>query len=205
MRKALLTAICICTIACSLRSQSVAFTSWTSFDNSNNQDLYWNFDADSMYFSLDNINWTAVSAYWETGPAFQILDSPSTGQCADTGDYLRVYSGDTLWLNYVNDTCSDRILYLGTHYFINQLTSVGDEIDAAKISISPNPASGQFTVNSSTTPEKIILVDVTGRVVYEEKPSSNSTTIYLEQAPPGIYLVKAYFGDHYSVKRVVIR
>lgn len=191
-------------VTLSVKAQSVAFTSWRSFDTSNTQDLYWMFDADSVYFSLDNVNWMGVSAYWETGPAIRLLDSPSTGQCADTGDYTEAYSGDTLWLNYVSDTCSDRVLYLGTHYFINQMTSVPSLDEIVQSSVAPNPANDFFTVTSTLTPERIIMFDVTGRVLHDEKPLSNQTTIYPKDASPGVYFVKVHFSDNYTVQRVII-
>lgn len=204
MKKTLLSVLCALCFTLTLNSQSVAFTTWTSFDTNNVQDLYWRFDADSAYFGIDNINWTGVSAYWETGPAIRLFDSPSTGQCVDTGYYMETYSGDTLRLTYVSDTCSDRVLYLGTHYFINQLTSVPAQNDASQISVSPNPASGYFTVTSEPVPERITMFDVTGRILYDEKPLSNMTTIEPREATPGVYLVKVYFADHYTVKRVII-
>ncbi len=182
----------------------MAFTSWTSFDTSNNQDLYWRFDADTAYFSLDNMNWTGVSAYWETGPSIKLFDSPSTGQCVDTGAYTKVYSGDTMWFAYVNDTCADRVLYLGTHYFINQLTSVSLQNDAPQISVAPNPAAGSFTITSATTPERITMLDVTGKTLRDEKPSSNQTVISPDNVTPGIYFVNVYFSDDYVIKRVII-
>ena len=169
MRKLLLTLTGAFLLMCSAQSQNVAFTSWINFDTLNQQGLYWYFDADTCWFSGDNVSWDSVSVYDETATQFMITDLfyPSPNYCGYTGTYNKVFSGDTLWLVPVDDTCDSRNDYFTASYFISQATAIGEPANSS-IRVSPNPTSGVFTIATTGIADRILVTDVNGRIVAEQ-------------------------------------
>ncbi|RTY95059.1 N-acetylmuramoyl-L-alanine amidase [Flavobacterium sp. GT3R68] len=78
----------------------------------------------------------------------------------------------------------------------------------AEITLYPNPTSGIFNLNISNVSDETItyrLFDSTGKVVYESKVESASTSIDINQLPGGIYFISILIGNKEVVKRVVKR
>lgn len=206
MKRVLLTGICIVCICLTSRAQNVANTFWLGYDTTDTPDLYWHFTSDSLYFSTDNVNWQIVSTFTENASLLNITDVPTPPPyCGGTGIYTKSFSGDTLWLTIVNDTCSSRVDYITTHYFVNTLTGIDDPNPNLVFTISPNPTDGIFNVKSAITPEKISVADISGRIILEVCNTSNTSTLDLTTFPPGIYFVRVYSGENSSVQRIILK
>ncbi|HLO70326.1 MAG TPA: T9SS type A sorting domain-containing protein [Flavipsychrobacter sp.] len=76
----------------------------------------------------------------------------------------------------------------------------------ALITLYPNPAHHNFTLNASTAFKagSITLTDVTGRVVMTGKLYNNEQTISLQGIAPGIYMADVWLDDKRSTQKLVI-
>lgn len=82
----------------------------------------------------------------------------------------------------------------------------GQQTEAAsKLSIYPNPATQQVTINSGDVlAESIVIIDALGREVYSTKPVSTLTSIDLNALPAGIYMVKVLANNEIQTIQLVI-
>lgn len=73
------------------------------------------------------------------------------------------------------------------------------------ISVYPVPSKGIFNVNyGTTTPEKIEVYDLTGKIILtKESFSSEETMLDLTSVSNGIYFVKIQFENQNVVKRII--
>lgn len=204
MKRILLTAICIACISLTSRSQSLIWTTWQSYDTTNTPELIFHFTNDSVQFSLDLISWTTIGGYTYTPNTYAMIDDPVQGcsNVTDTGRYNSVFSGDTMWLIPISDPCTERYDYLAFHYYVRLNTSIA-ESNVHDFTVTPNPTTGLVAVNASSIPEKIVIADISGRIVRDEVPSANTTTIDLGFSPPGIYFVTVYYADGFSTQRII--
>lgn len=203
--KKLILIIVIAFSVTALRAQSLTWTTWQAYlDSTNTPDLYFHFTNDSVRFSTDNLTWTTIGWYSYTPNTYRMIDDPNMG-CAnvtDTGVYTTVFSGDTMWLIVQNDPCNDRLSYLAYHYYVRLNTGV-DETRVPDFSVSPNPSTGIFTVQSLTLPEKIRVSTIDGKLVSEQITGSTSFSIDLSEYPTGIYLLNVVYADHTTTQRIV--
>jgi photosystem II stability/assembly factor-like uncharacterized protein len=70
-------------------------------------------------------------------------------------------------------------------------------------SVYPNPNSGCFTI-ASTQKSTVSVLDIKGKVIFEDKKISNKHVISLTGNACGIYLLKISAGDKYAVKRITV-
>lgn len=188
-----------------VRAQSLTWTTWHAYlDSTNTPDLYFHFTNDSVQFSSDNVTWTTIGGYSYTPNTYRMIDDPAFGctNITDTGVYTTVFSGDTMWLLPQNDPCFDRLGYLAYHYYVRLNTGV-DEMSVPDFSVSPNPSSGIFTVQSLTLPEKIRVTTIDGKVVSEQQANSSTFSVDLTTYPTGIYFLSIVYADHATTKRIV--
>lgn len=72
-----------------------------------------------------------------------------------------------------------------------------DEVTNSKITVSPNPTSGNTVVNFDNEGSKLLEVfDLNGRRIIETSTSQNQVSIDLGSQPNGFYLLKITFEDH---------
>jgi hypothetical protein len=71
----------------------------------------------------------------------------------------------------------------------------------SQLSIYPNPASGSFTVNFNG---HLQIIDLTGRVIYQQRLSNPQSTVNIQQFSAGIYFVKVSDGEREEVKKLII-
>ncbi len=86
------------------------------------------------------------------------------------------------------------------------------ETSTAKVSIAPNPTSGQFTVSLSTTAKtesikEIIITNKMGIPVYQQKFTNNQKkqTINLYNQPTDIYLVEVFDGVKWVTEKLSLQ
>lgn len=206
MKKLLLLA---CAVMCfsSVRSQNVANTWWLGYDQSNTSDIYWHFATDTLSFTVVLPNFSPISTFTETMAQVNLTDIPDTssGFCGSTGTYNKVFSGDTMWLNIVNDPCTSRVAYITTHYFISQPLGITQPEIANDVRIAPNPTNGTFSVTTDVPAEMIIITDIAGRMIAQQKCSAATASFDLGNAPGGIYFVTVQFSNGTSTTQKIIR
>ncbi|HEU4719038.1 MAG TPA: LamG-like jellyroll fold domain-containing protein [Bacteroidia bacterium] len=87
------------------------------------------------------------------------------------------------------------------------VTGVGirENTFAGQITVFPNPNNGDFTIDLGATyaDAKVIVTDVTGRVVLTQDASGKQVVPVVLNAPAGVYSVEVTAGDHKAVLRLV--
>jgi hypothetical protein len=70
----------------------------------------------------------------------------------------------------------------------------------SNIQLFPNPTTGLFTIGNLQGNEQVVVLDMTGKMVYQRLVSDNQITIDLSHLPAAMYLVQTI--DNKRVKRV---
>ena len=89
--------------------------------------------------------------------------------------------------------------YLGPPLSV-QTVPVGDE----QITVAPNPSSGVITFSAPSAIQRIVVTDLTGKVVYREQPRSLTTTIDLGGKATGVYFYEVESGSGKERGKLVI-
>jgi hypothetical protein len=71
------------------------------------------------------------------------------------------------------------------------------------LSIYPNPTKGKITIECESI-ERIEVLDITGKVVYEDLVSNDVLDIDISAFSKGIYFVKVTTADGFAVERIVL-
>ena len=102
------------------------------------------------------------------------------------------HEGDSLIPNYIEP---DKVILVSR-----------DKVKTKLIfTISPNPSTGVFQLESSVKINSLEVLDLTGRVVYKLPDVNNMQKINLTSIPKGLYVLKAYscqglFNQHIHLK-----
>lgn len=83
-----------------------------------------------------------------------------------------------------------------------------DEAEGAALTLTPNPASTEVTVNGLKTGSKVSVMDVSGRAVLTRavKQSDNqSITLDVSQLPRGVYFVRVSDGSATAVRKLIVK
>jgi hypothetical protein len=167
-------------------SQSLSNSKWTVFDTTGTFFLYFNFGADTLFYSTNNISYTSVSTYQTNANNFTIIDL-SNGPCPnDTGHYTYLIQVDTLKFTLVNDTCPSRPTTLSENQWVRLPTGIHDINLAQTISMFPNPTIGLLTIPIDGE-KNITVMNLQGQTIKTIK--TETKTISLEDLPTGNYLV----------------
>jgi hypothetical protein len=70
--------------------------------------------------------------------------------------------------------------------------------------IYPNPAADVINIELKEKAERIVLTDVSGRVVYTHAVSAATHAINTENLNNGVYFVKIYTAEKQSIEKIVI-
>ena len=95
-----------------------------------------------------------------------------------------------------------------THYFFHTITDTKDLVSAKDyISVSPNPTSGKFTINSAGKLGRIEIYNLSGMSIYSYKPvyGQTSAEIDLTTFGPGIYFVGVHDDVKTYIKKVLLQ
>jgi hypothetical protein len=89
---------------------------------------------------------------------------------------------------------------------INQLSVGVEELAAGQISVYPNPANAQFTIDADSRIQSVNIYNVVGELVRQvEGANSSRLTIDASQLEPGVYIVNAYVNGQMLTSRVVVQ
>lgn len=154
------------------------------------------------------------------------LAIPTLGICVDDADVTLVGSpsGGTYSGTSVTGNAFDPSVGAGTHDVYYSFTDVNGcsatdtlsiivsacvgihEQAAANLLIYPNPNNGTFTVEVPESGSVVVITDMLGNVVYNERMiSSGKNQVELGAQAAGVYFIKVTAGDVTSVSRLVIR
>ncbi|MFN0213380.1 MAG: T9SS type A sorting domain-containing protein [Saprospiraceae bacterium] len=84
------------------------------------------------------------------------------------------------------------------------------EQTSRKVLVFPNPTNGGFAVElnpqfySSEEGKYAQLINLSGKVVYENDFIGNALTINAKNAIPGIYFLKVRYEGHFVVEKIII-
>ncbi len=67
----------------------------------------------------------------------------------------------------------------------------------------PNPATGQISVTSEGIIDELIIIDMTGQVVFHSYPSEKEYSLDISDLADGLYFVEVYSGGKRTTKKLV--
>lgn len=88
-------------------------------------------------------------------------------------------------------------------YELQPLSSAVIDNQNVEISIYPNPSTGQFYVETPNVINKIVVYDLTGRILSKYNPFRTKESVSIQQSP-GVYLVKVTGDNFEKVNKVII-
>lgn len=87
-----------------------------------------------------------------------------------------------------------------------EITDIDDEIsEVGGIEIYPNPTDGMLYIRSNNTINKVIVTDLTGKVILDEIGGSNEVEIDLSSNAQGMYLLNVVTDNDFYVEKVVLK
>ena len=85
--------------------------------------------------------------------------------------------------------------------------SIGTTIESAKhfddINVYPNPTNGKINISGNNI-TNVEITDITGQIILKRLVNSNPLTIDLGKNSEGIYFIKIYNNDGYTIKKIVL-
>lgn len=86
-----------------------------------------------------------------------------------------------------------------------EITEIENAVsEAAGIEIYPNPTDGLLYINSSSTINKVIVADMTGKIIMDVNGGSDKVELDLSSNPKGIYVLKVISEDDSIVEKIVL-
>ena len=86
-----------------------------------------------------------------------------------------------------------------------EITDLDDAVSANGIEIYPNPTDGLLYIRSNNTINKVIVTDMTGKVILDEIGGSNEVEIDLSSNVQGMYLLNVVTDNDFYVEKVVLK
>lgn len=155
-------------------------------------------DNSSFYFYQNTGTTTAPTfAYPLTNPfgltMIGFYSAPTFGDLDNDGDYDLIVGGDSLG-NFI--------------YFQNTtINSIENHNDNSLIfSVSPNPANEYISITTNAAESKfnLSIIDVTGKLIYENLTGDTQTIVNTTGFSKGVYIVELSDGNKISRKKLVI-
>jgi hypothetical protein len=77
------------------------------------------------------------------------------------------------------------------------------------VELYPNPVTdGRLTISSSENIESVQILNITGKIVFNQEYDSNTSSVYLEldKLEKGVYLVRIHFGGkEYHTEKIMVK
>ena len=90
--------------------------------------------------------------------------------------------------------------------FVPNTLGVDDGDRAEKISVFPNPSSGDFTIGTTSERiKRVIVYDALGRIIFENEDLSESGNVITVSGDSGIYFLEISFDDGNSERQKLIK
>ena len=155
----------------------------------------------SGQFDFD-VNGGTVQFFAEGGEGYSYIWNFDDGGYSQEQNPVHTYeSNGTFWVCLaINNDCGGNnycqnvtVSTLGTNDQIREITKVF-----------PNPATDILNIQAPVSIERISLMDITGKIVYELNPQSMNSIIKIDGFPSGIYLLKWQASGQTFVQRIQI-
>lgn len=93
------------------------------------------------------------------------------------------------------------------NFFYGEVNDVDENYQAERVSIYPNPSSGEFSIDLGVFSEidRIAIYNSIGEVVFESNAMGDRIINVSIDSPPGLYLVKIEAGEMIILKKLIIR
>ncbi|KAA9341004.1 T9SS type A sorting domain-containing protein [Adhaeribacter soli] len=91
---------------------------------------------------------------------------------------------------------------------ISTVSGVRDEFNSSAVAVYPNPSKGLFSVSAKEfkgSNLNIEVRDLQGKLVYSGVAADKATSVDLQNAASGVYLLKVYNESEIAVKRIVVQ
>jgi flagellin-like hook-associated protein FlgL len=136
---------------------------------------------------------TVTSSTWETLEAdFSALQNPNV-------DYVRI----VIFYEFIVDLPGDNTTYYFDNLSVDALTSTR-RLTAEEVQVSPNPTADLWQITSPEARiEALELFDLSGRLVFNTKPNTNTYEIDARQLPTGTYIVRITTAEGRRVARLM--
>ena len=136
---------------------------------------------------------TVTSSTWETLEAdFSALQNPNV-------DYVRI----VIFYEFIVDLPGDNTTYYFDNLSVDALTSTR-RLTAEEVQVSPNPTAALWQITSPEARiEALELFDLSGRLVFNTKPNTNTYEIDARQLPTGTYIVRITTAEGRRVARLM--
>ena len=151
---------------------------------------------DGYLFMYGGTEWVSK---WD-GISVTAVDSAPNNQISS----FAVWNG-SLYVGGIFDTVGKTILANGIARWTPDSISTGGKtitINCDRVSVYPNPTSGETTVTSSRDIQGIKVTDLLGQLIYEAQPKQLKFTLDLKET--GMYFVTVTSGDVIETKKVVV-
>ncbi len=161
---------------------------------------------DCSFWYYDGATWANIDAMAKT----------PTGTCDPQGQWTAIASINLpasadnnpnvkigfLWVNNGDLTATDPAIAIND---ISLSSTVGiDQVEKDNlVTVFPNPTSGIFTIVNEKSFDKVQLVDISGKVVFENNiKTTKKTTINISEVSNGIYFLKVFGKDGVSIQKL---
>jgi len=139
----------------------------------------------------------AVIAGGETGlPGSFIFENPD--QMPEPGTY------DDIPVLFVPDDSQNYGPVYGTITVVVDFSDDVEELQTARINVYPNPARDRIHVYSEWNINRIIIRDISGKIIYSESPGQTEYNIHLSGFESGTYIMHFYTEMGVIVKKIVV-
>ena len=131
-----------------------------------------------------------------SGSEVHVFCEPVTMDCGDYSNYQMQYRRGRSSLTQINTNEIKNIEINFKHTDGNRLT------------ITPNPTNGKFTLslaNDNETIGDVVVYDLVGNVIELNNPETYSLHIDLSNEPKGIYILKANTETHSFIKKIIVQ
>lgn len=157
---------------------------------------------DSITFTATIIGCTSYSIQWE-------LNTNNVGTNSTTYTTNALPTGtNTIWCEVTSSTCAGSPVVSNTvAVFVSICSGVNEINNNNSFTISPNPSSSIFTLQSTTqlfSNSTFTITSILGKKIHEQKIVSEKTEINLSNHPKGIYFVKVIQDGKTEDKKIIL-
>jgi len=104
-----------------------------------------------------------------------------------------------------NGGTSGDVVYLSNMSVDESSIGINEELGKITFSMSPNPSYGQLAISHAYESTNIYILDLSGRIVFQEMRYHSMDKINLSNLNHGIYLVQVQNGRKVSTQKLVIK
>jgi hypothetical protein len=124
---------------------------------------------------------------------------------AEFGEGISTFSGSGYYVYMCGGIDTNQQVTDATYLILSQFETVAETSSSSSLSVYPNPADEQVTIELNGVPTQLKLIDLTGRVVWTSFSSAFAATINSENLAEGIYIlsIQSEFGIRNS--RILIQ